>query len=456
MAEKDKGYNGSTMPYEPQALANPTLLQELDFVKQRTALLKQIRRFQKLQRTYMPECTRFLTAAQREIWNEKDRVPEAIKLFLPSEFSSGSHAQVYKKGLDAIEEEMQEAELQESLRNCVRRYTPERWPTGLLRQVAIWILKTKLRPWEKVYHVLNEEDVRGINKQVVSKEEAERERLRELSEIVEGELHGLGCAKLSDDGNLDLVEEHVDHEKRTCNELTKQWAGLHGKAQAYLVGITTDARTEVIVDTEGGDPDDPEGDMQGDELHCNVPIACWPATTGNIATRFPHITVYIAISAQLLVCYPCLRPQTSPDHPHRGDPTNLTPPRGPRNLKKVHGTLAGLLATRPDPSTIPPCFAVLLNRETLQQDGRQSSRRWMVTEEGEEAELGTPAEESSEVEMPDVKAEESPLFALNVAASSGILHLVGRGETPEDQELPDAVQDNDDDKMADAPQRWDR
>jgi hypothetical protein len=51
-----------------------------------------------------------------------------------------------------------------------------------------------------------------------------------------------------------------------CNELTKQWAGLRGKVQAYLAGITTNVRTEVIVDTERGDPDDPEGDMQGDEL----------------------------------------------------------------------------------------------------------------------------------------------------------------------------------------------
>jgi hypothetical protein len=71
-----------------------------------------------------------------------------------------------------------------------------------------------------------------------------------------------------------------------------------------------------------------------------------------------------------------------------------------------------------------------------------------------QAELGTPTEEPSEVEMPDVETEESPLFALNVAASSGILHLVGQGESPEDQELPDAVQDNDDDEMADALRRW--
>jgi hypothetical protein len=90
-------------------------LQELDFVKRRTALLKRISRFRKLQQTYMPEVARFLTAAQREIWNDKTRVPEGIKLFLPSELGSASRAKVCEKGLDQIEEEMREAELQASL-----------------------------------------------------------------------------------------------------------------------------------------------------------------------------------------------------------------------------------------------------------------------------------------------------------------------------------------------------
>jgi hypothetical protein len=69
-------------------------------------------------------------------------------------------------------------------------------------------------------------------------------------------------------------------------------------------------------------------------------------------------------------------------------------------------------------------------------------------------EMGTHTTESSEVEMPDVETEESPLFALNIAASSGILHLVGREEAPENQELPDTVQENDNYEMADAPRRW--
>ncbi|KAJ7301437.1 hypothetical protein DFH08DRAFT_827560 [Mycena albidolilacea] len=149
-------------------------------------------------------------------------------------------------------------------------------------------------------------------------------------------------------------------------------------------------------------------------------------------------------------------------------PTNLTPPRGPRGSKPAHQTLAGLLATRPDPRNIPPRFAALLNRETPQQDGRQASRRWTVAEEdgegsssappevtgGKMAEEGTQAVESSEVEMPDVETEESPLFALNIAASSGILHLVGREEALENQELPDVVQEDGNYEMEEAPRCW--
>jgi hypothetical protein len=102
----------------------------------------------------------------------------------------------------------------------------------------IRVLKAKLRyqyarnaylrlkghgPWEKVYNMLNEEDVRGINERAVSEEEeAERERLRELGEIMEGGLAWAGVvaagegthtlswiwynAKLSGNDELNLVE----------------------------------------------------------------------------------------------------------------------------------------------------------------------------------------------------------------------------------------------------------
>jgi hypothetical protein len=73
---------------------------------------------------------------------------------------------------------------------------------GLLRQIQVRILKAKLRyryarnvfqrlkghsPWEKVWKALEEEDVRGINERAMTEEEeAERERLWLLGEVVEG------------------------------------------------------------------------------------------------------------------------------------------------------------------------------------------------------------------------------------------------------------------------------
>jgi hypothetical protein len=73
-------------------------------------------------------------------------------------------------------------------------------------------------------------------------------------------------------------------------------------------------------------------------------------------------------------------------------PTNPTPSRGPRGSKQAHQTLASLLATCPDPRNIPPHFAVLLNRETLQQDRHQSSRRWTAAEEEGEGSLSATQE----------------------------------------------------------------
>jgi hypothetical protein len=202
-----------------KALANPTPLQGLDFIKRKTALLKRINRFRRLQRTYMPELVRFLTPGQLEVWNDKTRGPEAVKLFMPSELTASTRAKTCETGLDGLEEEMREAEMKEALeelrqalrtRTATNRFhhrntTGQRALTrgqGLLRQIQVRILKAKLRyryarnafqrlkghgPWEKVWKALEEEDVRGINERAMTEEEeAERERLRLLGEVVEG------------------------------------------------------------------------------------------------------------------------------------------------------------------------------------------------------------------------------------------------------------------------------
>ncbi|KAJ7123034.1 hypothetical protein C8R44DRAFT_560551, partial [Mycena epipterygia] len=178
-----------------KALAGPSELQELEFVKWKTALLKRINRFRRLQGTYMPELAHFLTVAQQEIWDDKTRGPEATRLFMPSELGETVRRQACEKGLADIEEEMREGELQETLEDlcqvlCTRtmtnrlrhrNMTGQRALTrgqGGLRQITICIHKAKLRyryahnallrlrkhgVWEKTYHVLEEADVRGMN-----------------------------------------------------------------------------------------------------------------------------------------------------------------------------------------------------------------------------------------------------------------------------------------------------
>ncbi|KAJ7794562.1 hypothetical protein B0H14DRAFT_2392443, partial [Mycena olivaceomarginata] len=118
-----------------------------------------------------------------------------LKLFQPSELSTASREKTCKMGLDKIEEEMQEAELKvalEDLRQALRACTAmNRFRhhnttgqkalmrgQGVLRQIDIQIMKAKLHyrharntllrlrghgVWEKVWNVLKDADVRGIN-----------------------------------------------------------------------------------------------------------------------------------------------------------------------------------------------------------------------------------------------------------------------------------------------------
>jgi hypothetical protein len=208
-----------------KALANPTALQELDFVKRRTALLKRINRFRKLQRTYMPHLVRNLSSAQREIWDDKTHGGEALKLFMPSELGEDARTRACEEGLGKIEEELRMGELQESLeelrqglrtRTMANRFrhkhiTGQRGLTrgqGVLRQITVRVHKAKLRyryarnallrlrghgGWERKYRVLEEGDVRGINERAIGEEEeAEWERLRQMGEIEEGGIAAAG------------------------------------------------------------------------------------------------------------------------------------------------------------------------------------------------------------------------------------------------------------------------
>ncbi|KAJ7059253.1 hypothetical protein C8F01DRAFT_989914 [Mycena amicta] len=175
-----------------KAVANPTDAQAVEFLKRRTALLKRIRGFRKLQRTYMPNLRRFLTATQRAIWDaEAERNAEAVRLFLPSDLLDATkRAKACAVGLPEVEESLRIGEAREALdelrqglrtrtmtnRFCLRNCTGQRMLTrgqGILRQVNIKIHKAKIRyryvrntlkrlkgdgPWEKELAVLEDSD----------------------------------------------------------------------------------------------------------------------------------------------------------------------------------------------------------------------------------------------------------------------------------------------------------
>ncbi|KAK6977280.1 hypothetical protein R3P38DRAFT_3237413 [Favolaschia claudopus] len=189
--------------------------QELDLVQRKASLLRRVNRFRNMQRVFMPELARFLPAAQHDILDDRTRAVETVKLFMPSELGND----IREKG------EMREAELADTLedlrhqlrlrsgtnRFCHRNICGQKGLTrgqGVLRQTEIRIHKAKLRyryarnallrirghgTWEKMYRSLADEDVRGINERAWSEEEeAERERLRALGEIVEGGVEAAG------------------------------------------------------------------------------------------------------------------------------------------------------------------------------------------------------------------------------------------------------------------------
>ncbi|KAJ7483686.1 hypothetical protein B0H11DRAFT_1914569 [Mycena galericulata] len=147
-----------------KAIANPTDKQALDFVKRRTALIKRIRAFRKMQRTYMPNVRRFLTPSQREVWDtEPDREAEAIRLFMPSDIADKvKRTKACAAGLADVEGELRVGEAREALealrqglhawtltnrfrlRNCTGQHALTRGQ-GVLRQINMRIYKAKLR-----------------------------------------------------------------------------------------------------------------------------------------------------------------------------------------------------------------------------------------------------------------------------------------------------------------------
>ncbi|KAJ7186240.1 hypothetical protein B0H12DRAFT_1032304, partial [Mycena haematopus] len=179
-----------------KAVANPTDAQTLDFMKRRGTLVKRIRAFRKMQRTYMPNLRRFLTQTQRAIFEaEPDREAEAIRLFMPSDIADASKRErACAVGLPEVEADLRVGEAREALHSLrqalrartmtnrfrLRHCTGQRMLTrgqGVLRQISLKVHRAKLRyryarnalkqlrgpgPWEKELKVLDDADEGGV------------------------------------------------------------------------------------------------------------------------------------------------------------------------------------------------------------------------------------------------------------------------------------------------------
>jgi hypothetical protein len=84
-------FNRRRLAVDVRALKDPSPTQKLAFTKRRTTLLRRIRQFREIQQVYMPLVWGVLTAAQQEMYNRAiDQVPEATRLFMPSEISDST------------------------------------------------------------------------------------------------------------------------------------------------------------------------------------------------------------------------------------------------------------------------------------------------------------------------------------------------------------------------------
>ncbi|KAF7372003.1 CxC2 domain-containing protein [Mycena venus] len=163
---------------------------------------------QTLQRTYMPNLRRFLTATQRAIWDaETERNAESVRLFMPSDIlDNEKRVRACAVGLPEVESELRIGEAHEALnalrlglrtrtmtnRFWLRHCTGQRMLTqgqGVLCQVNLKIHKAKFRyryvrnalirlkghgPWERELRVLEDSDVRALNERALTAEEHRR------------------------------------------------------------------------------------------------------------------------------------------------------------------------------------------------------------------------------------------------------------------------------------------
>ncbi|KAJ7731411.1 hypothetical protein B0H16DRAFT_1733350 [Mycena metata] len=220
-------------PIDVKAIADPTGLQQIEFLKRRAGITKRIRAFRNLQCTYMPHVRKYLTQTQCALWDsDGDRDAEAIRLFLPSDISDGKKREkACAAGLAEVESSLCEGKAHNALealrqglrvRTMTNRYrlrnaTGQRALTrgqGVLRQNNIRIHKAKLRycyarnalsrlrgngDWEHVLRVLQDGDVHALNERALTAEEAaQREAIHDLRDVEEGGMAVYGVVALGE------------------------------------------------------------------------------------------------------------------------------------------------------------------------------------------------------------------------------------------------------------------
>ncbi|KAJ7810476.1 hypothetical protein B0H13DRAFT_2243448 [Mycena leptocephala] len=327
-----------------KSIANPTDTQTVDILKRRAALVKRMRTFRKLQRTYMPNLRRFLTASQRALWDsEMDRNAEAVRLFLPSDISDKTKREnACAMGLPKVEADLRIGEAREaleSLRRGLRARTMTnrfrlRHCTGqrVLRQINLRIHRAKDHgPWEKELQVLEDRGgcrrigavAAGESKRTLSwiwytatkddptekelveewcKAYARMRRWHEDVVLVEEEMHrtieyGYWSAvewvrripQRAEDVSAELLEgltaygrEQEARELKTCEELTEKWAAIRLRGRAFLAKETP-AGIEVVVPL---DDDERERDEGSDEEEEGLPTTRTRATMKSLS-EFP-------------------------------------------------------------------------------------------------------------------------------------------------------------------------
>ncbi|KAF8164506.1 hypothetical protein K438DRAFT_1775479 [Mycena galopus ATCC 62051] len=87
-----------------RALKDPSVAQRLAFTKRRTALLRRIHKFRQVQGIYMPALRVLLSNEQKEVYDGNgDQLPEAMRLFIPSELSPSVRGKACVLGIAEIE-----------------------------------------------------------------------------------------------------------------------------------------------------------------------------------------------------------------------------------------------------------------------------------------------------------------------------------------------------------------